>query len=122
MGSNDYFIVVTSGSLVAAARIDDGDETLLILLHFSIRKSKVPQQFHPAHFEPDEIVRVIDHSHLISLCVTHTQTYFARAIVCLPIAHLPLQRGFRFSRNELTPSRKSAVCRIPAFCSTACAI
>src|SRR5258708_12679429 len=103
MGSNDYFIVVTSGSLVAAPRIDDGDETLLILLHFSIRKSKVPQQFHPAHFEPDEIVRVIDHSHLITLYVTHTQTYFALAIVCLPLTHPPLHLVLHLPTTSPTP-------------------
>src|SRR5664280_2059324 len=36
--------------------------------------------------------------------------------------YFPVQRGFRFSRNELTPSRKSAVLRMRAFSSTAAAI
>ncbi len=36
--------------------------------------------------------------------------------------HFPVHRGLRFSRNELTPSRKSAVVRMRAFSSTAAAI
>src|SRR5271165_4861838 len=37
-------------------------------------------------------------------------------------AYFPVQHGLRFSRNELTPSRKSAVVRMRAFSSVAAAI
>ena len=44
-------------------------------------------------------------------------------LTCPPLAfYFPVQRGVRFSRNEVTPSRKSAVVRIRAFSSTAAVI
>ncbi len=65
--------------------------------------------------------------------IAHADTRFVHISVgtCHPwnfAAHRPVQLGFRFSRNELIPSRKSAVARIPAFsrmaastCTSSCA-
>src|SRR5690242_14036866 len=63
------------------------------------------------------MVRVIDHAHLIGLGVADTQ-----ADLRYVLAHLPLHCGLRFSRNEVTPSRKSAVCRMAALSRTPCSI
>src|SRR5438552_15669038 len=117
MRAHDDLIVVANGCLVAATRVHDRNKATVILLHLAIRKSEVPQQFDPPDLEPDEMVRMIDDPHLVSFGIAHAQPHLAPAI-----AHLPLQRGFRFSRNEVTPSRKSAVWRIWAFSCTACSI
>src|SRR5207248_3025925 len=115
--AHDDFIVISCWSLVTAARIHHGNEAAVILFHVAIGKSQLPQQFHAAHFKPDEMIGVIDHPHLIGFRITHSQPHLANMIT-----HFPLQRGLRFSRNDVTPSRKSAVCRIAAFCSIACSI
>src|SRR5450631_1652941 len=47
---------------------------------------------------------------------------FSRDTLASPELYRPVQRGFRFSKNELTPSRKSSVVRMRAFSSTASAI
>src|SRR4051812_37831378 len=115
MSPYDYLVVVSSGSFVAAARIHHGDEASIVVFHVAIRKSQLAQQFNTSHLEPYEMIRVINHSHLIGFCVPYSDSYFAPLF-----AQCPLHRGLRFSRNEVMPSRKSSVCRMPAFSSIAC--
>ena len=43
-------------------------------LELSISQPGLAQQIGPSHLEPDEIVRVVDHAHLIRFGVTHTDT------------------------------------------------
>src|SRR5215467_5394065 len=126
MRANHQLVVVAGWSLVPATRIDNGDVTVLLLLQLAIRETEVTQELDPADFEPDEIIRVIDHSHLVGFSVAHAQSdlgnasRFHRSLgFCRHDSHCPLQSGLRFSRNELTPSRKSAVCRMRAFSSIA---
>src|SRR5579884_3184360 len=104
MRAHDDFVIVTRRSFVTASRINYGDKATVVSLHFAIRKPESPHQLHAADFKPDKIVRVIDHTHLVGLRIAHTKPHLVR----VP-AHLPLQRGLRFSRNEVTPSRKSSV-------------
>src|SRR5581483_3237728 len=87
--------------------------------HILVREAQLPQQFHPAHLEPDEVIRVIYHTHLVGLRVTHPETRLVHLPLAVPIAHCPLQRGLRFSRNAAIPSRKSGVERMAAFSRSA---
>src|SRR5580658_7212483 len=120
MGANDNLIVIASRSLVTAAGIDDSDAAAIVLLHFTIGEAQLPQQFHPANFKPHKVVGMIDHAHLVRLCISHPHAGLTdRRTVVRSFAHSPLQRGLRFSRNEETPSRKSGVARIAAFSRTA---
>src|SRR5947208_408394 len=115
MRAHDDFVVISRRSLVAAASIHDRNKASIVLFHVAIGKAQLPQKFDSSHFEPNEIIRVIYNAHLIGFSIADSQAHFAR----VP-AHLPLQRGLRFSRNEFMPSRKSAVCRMPAFSNMAC--
>src|SRR5436309_294663 len=115
MRTHDDFVVISCRSLVAAASIHHCNEASIVLFHVAIGETELPQQFDSSHLEPHEIIRVIYNAHLIGFSIADSQAHFA------PVpAHLPPQRGLRFSRNEFMPSRKSAVCRIPAFSNMAC--
>src|SRR5579864_9243395 len=128
--ADKHLIVVTGRRFVAAASVHDRDAAAIILFHFTIRKTQLSQKFHPSHFKPDKVIRVIDHAHLIGLGVAYAYLDLAHATrkriqggcILSMWAHRPLQRGLRFSRNELIPSRKSAVWRMAAFSSMDCSI
>src|ERR1700732_2292104 len=123
MGLHDNFIVIAGWSFVAAARVDHRNKQTVAAFHIAIRKSKLPHQFHTPDFKPDEVVGMIDHSHLIGLGIAHPYSRLAdHWVMIFRRPHVPLQRGLRFSRKDETPSRKSAVVRMRALSSTAVAI
>src|SRR6266478_6188801 len=120
MRAHDDLVVISRRRLVAAACVHHGNEAFVIPLHVAVSKSQLTHQFHASDFKPDEVIGMIDHSHLIGLGVAHPQPALADyARVITPSAHLPLHRGLRFSRNDVMPSRKSAVVRIRALSCTA---
>src|SRR6266536_2062699 len=119
--THDNLVIIVHRSLVAAAGIDDGDEAVVLGFHLFIGEAKLAQQFDASYFEPDKVVRVIDHTHLIGFGVSDANAGFVyrRAGLgrgqCNVLAHWPVHFGLRFSRNDVMPSRKSAVARMPAF-------
>ena len=42
-------------------------------VHLAVGEAELAHHLHPADFEPDDEVRVIDHSHLVGLGVAHAQ-------------------------------------------------
>src|SRR5690349_20533956 len=88
---------------------------VVLLFHLAVFKAQLPQQLYPADLKPYDKVGVVDHAHLVGLGVAHAQPGLARD-------YFPVQVGFRFSRNAVMPSLKSAVCRMAALACTACAI
>src|SRR6185436_1203015 len=120
MRANDNLIIVTGRQFVAAAGIDYGNEASVMLFHVAIRKPQLAQQFDPSNFKPDEVVGMVNHAHLIGFSVAHSQSALADYRFAHSLgAHLPLQRGLRFSKNDETPSRKSSVVRMRALSSMA---
>ena len=63
-------IVVATGVHVLARRFDDGQEDAC-RLQVAIRAAQRAQQIGPANLEPDEVVGVVDHPHLVGLGVSH---------------------------------------------------
>src|SRR5258708_27008989 len=114
LGADNHFVVITRRSLVPAARINHGDTAAVLQFHVLVGKSKLAEQFHTPHFKPYEMIPMMDNAHLVGLGLAHANRGFAH-----PSAHFPLQMGLRFSRNDATPSWKSAVCRIAALSRTA---
>src|SRR5207248_3758740 len=90
-------------------------------LHLLVIEPNAAQQLDATHFHPDEEVCVIDDAHLIGFGVAHSQANFMCAAACLrAVRHQRrLHCGLRFSRKAVMPSRKSGVCRMRAFSSTA---
>src|SRR5271154_1463241 len=141
LGAHHQQIVKTRGPLETAVRIGDHDVTVILAFHFFIFKSQLAAQIHAAHFEPGEIIAVVHHSHLVRFGVAHTNCSFAVFHNCLgncsgrqkvaPACeadsrrrrtHCPVHLGWRFSRNEASPSRKSSVARMSAFSLVAISI
>src|SRR5437588_2306187 len=124
MSTHDDLIVIPHRSPITAACIHHRDVALLDALHIAIGKSQLPQQFYPPNFKPHEVVGMIDHTHLVGLRITDAQPRLIHRgmIVGAGRLHCELQRGLRFSRKEVIPSRKSAVPRMPAFFCTAASI
>src|SRR5262249_8815232 len=116
---HDFLIVINRCS-VAANGFGDGDEAVFLAFHVAVGEAQLAHEFDTANFEPDQMVRMVDHTHLIGLGITHAKLGLVNHQVVAN--HLPLQTGLRFSRNEATPSRKSAVVRMRALSSMASAI
>src|SRR5271169_5167943 len=115
------------GSLVAAASVDDSDEAVVFGFHILITEAELAEKFDSAHFKPNEVVGVVDDAHLIGLGIAHADTglvhrWARTADGCRISTHCPVHLGLRFSRNAVTPSRKSAVARMAAFSRMAASI
>ena len=51
-------------------RLDDGQLKARVF-HLAIGPAELSQQIRPAHLEPDEVVGVVHHAHLVGLRITH---------------------------------------------------
>src|ERR1700730_4615377 len=103
--------------MVAAADVDDDDVAVVLNFHALVFDAQRAHHFHAADFKPNEVICVIDHAHLVRLCVAHS---YRRVVMLVGLhdrdySYLPCQTGLRFSRNDATPSLKSGVQRIRAF-------
>src|ERR1700730_262906 len=111
------YLVIESGGVVVAAHVDNHDMAVVLDFHALVLDAPRAHQLYAANFEPNQVIRVVDHAHLIGFRVAHSY----RRVVMLHGLHdpdysgLPCQIGLRFSRKEATPSLKSGVQRIRAF-------
>src|SRR3954454_8480039 len=114
MRADFYLFVISGRSLVAATRINHGDETSIFLFHLPVGEPELPHKFDSPDLKPDEVIGMINDSHLVGFRIANANTGFRyRAMLgTRGSAHHKLQRGLRFSRNEVIPSRKSVVVRI----------
>src|SRR6266403_1281157 len=112
-----YYFVVARGGVVAAAHVGDNDVAVVFDFHALVFDAQRAHQLHATHLKPNQIIRVIDHAHLVGLRVAHAYC----SVVMLEGLHeidysgSVCQTGLRFSRNEATPSLKSGVQRMRAF-------
>jgi hypothetical protein len=106
--ADDQHIVVISRSFVAAITFSDDQKSVFIFFHVAVGKSARATEFGAANLEPDQIVRVIDHAHLVGFSVAYPQHGL-----------LPLVNVFQFLRTQVaTPvecnlpgcGRKPTVC------------
>src|SRR5690349_13212869 len=115
MRAHDNLVVISGRRLVAATSVDHRNEAVVLPLHVTVGKTQLAHIFHAPDLKPDEVIGMIDHPHLIGLGIAHPQPALAHNPCLISTrAHWPLQRGLRFSRNEVMPSRKSAVVRMRA--------
>src|SRR5437899_5529313 len=120
--AHNNLVIIVYGSLVTAAGIDYGNEAVVFALHIFIAESELAEKFHASHFEPDEMIGVIDDPHLVGFGITDADASFIHRHRCMPPAHRPVHFGLRFSKNASMPSRKSALSRMPAFSRMAASI
>src|SRR5258707_924174 len=112
-----YHFVVARGGMVAAAHVGDNDVAVVFDFHALVFDAQRAHQLHATDLKPNQIIRVIDHAHLVGLRVAHAYC----SVVMLEGLHeidysgLLCQTGLRFSRNDATPSLKSGVQRMRAF-------
>src|SRR5207244_2566249 len=63
-------LVVLRRRLIGASRLDHRQRES-VGLHLPIVPARFAQQIRSPHLEPDEVVRVVDHPHLVGLGVTY---------------------------------------------------
>ncbi len=103
--------------MVTAVQIRNHDAAVVFDLHALVFKAQRAHQLHAANLEPHQIIRVINYAHLIRFRVAHAHF----RVMIFNHSHVPYfsespcQTGFRFSRNDATPSWKSGVQRMRAF-------
>src|ERR1017187_4860746 len=127
--ARDDLVMIVRGSPVAAVGIDYGDEAAVFALHILIVEAELAEEFHTSHFKPDEMIGVIEDAHLVGFGIADANAIFihCRPIYidrhrCMDPGHRPVHFGLRFSKNDVIPSRKSAVSRMPAFSRMAASI
>jgi hypothetical protein len=69
--AHNDFIVIPRRGLVSATRVNNRNKTLVLPFHLAIRESQLSQEFHTPDLEPDEMVGMIDDSHLVSFGIAH---------------------------------------------------
>src|SRR5260370_12937746 len=115
-----YHFVVARGGMVAAAHVGDNDVAVVFDFHALVFDTQRAHQLHATHLKPNQIIRVIDHAHLVGLRVAHAYC----SVVMLEGLHeidysgLLCQTGLRFSRNQSSPSLNSGMQRMREFLST----
>jgi hypothetical protein len=62
-------LVVVAGRLAVLTMGFDDREGDAVVLDLAICPPTVSQPFGPSDFEPDQVIGVVDHSHLVGLCV-----------------------------------------------------
>src|SRR5947209_547545 len=113
-------IIIKRGSFIADVQVRDCDVAVVLFFHVTVLEPILPQQFHPSYFKPHDEVRVIHHAHLVRFSIADAKSRLSSDALAHIAAAQPFQTGLRFSRNEVMPSLKSAVCRMAAFSFTAC--
>src|SRR6266849_8462070 len=109
--------IVLRRVMVTAVRVGHHDVAIVFHFHALVFDPQRANQLGAPHLEPDQIVRVIHHAHLVRLGITHSYDrimkfnhshvgYFSRSLC---------HTGLRFSRNDARPSLKSGVQRMRAF-------
>src|SRR6266446_6105395 len=109
--------IVLRRVVIPAVQIRYDDVAIVFHFHALVFDPQRADQLGAPHLEPDQIVRVVHHAHLVRLGITHSYDrimkfnhshagYFSRS---------PCHTGLRFSRNDARPSLKSGVQRIRAF-------
>src|SRR3984957_11833573 len=126
-------IIKTRRALIPAVRFRHHQKTIVLNFHLLVFESNLPAKLHASNFKPREIIPVVHHAHLIRLRIPDADSRIgeflqdrtliaAGSILVRVLAHCPVHFGSRFSRNDVTPSRKSAVARISAFSRVASSI
>jgi hypothetical protein len=75
-GADEDLVVVAGGGLVADGGVDDGDAAVGLLLHLFVVQAKLAQKVDTADLEPDQVVGVVDHAHLVGFGVAHAESAF----------------------------------------------
>jgi hypothetical protein len=73
---DDDLIVVASGGQVAAIYLGHGEINLFFLFKVAISESAFSAEIGTAHFHPNEVIRVIDHTHLVRFGVPDAKVGF----------------------------------------------
>src|SRR5882724_8479473 len=74
-GADDQEFVVAGGMMIAAVDVGDDDEGVVLSFHQFVIKAEGAHQLDAADLEPNQVVRVIHHAHLVGLSVAHTDGY-----------------------------------------------
>src|ERR1035437_6310640 len=73
---DDYFIVEARGMAVLAVRFGHRQEDAVLDFHVAVVEAEGFAEFHPAHFHPNQVIRVVDHAHLVGFGVADAQAAF----------------------------------------------
>src|ERR1700674_626669 len=57
--------------VIPAVRVSNHDPAVVLDLHSLVLEAQRAHQFHAADLEPDQVIRVVDHAHLIRLRVAY---------------------------------------------------
>src|SRR6516164_3242820 len=103
--------------MIAAVHVGHHDVAVVFLFHLFVFHAQRAHQFHPAHLEPHEKIRVVHDAHLVGLSIAdaHFRNVIFEHAILSAYSGLPCHNGLRFSRKEARPSLKSGVQRMRAF-------
>src|SRR5215469_10700722 len=69
--THENLIVITRRRLEAAPNFSYGDVAVVLLLHQAVLKAELAQEFDSSNLEPDNVIRMVNHAHLVGLRVAH---------------------------------------------------
>src|SRR5580692_4953595 len=99
---NHQFIIVACWSAKPYMRIDNRNSAPVFLFHLPVIQPKLPNELHPPHLKPDQVVRVVYHSHLVGLHIPHPHPRFTRRPYSFDVTH---------STSLLTNTDSTTSCR-----------
>ena len=71
-------IVVSRRRLVSRRGLNHGNPATILRFHLLVAETALPHQFHSPNLEPDKIIRVVHHAHLVGLRIAHAHARLAR--------------------------------------------
>jgi hypothetical protein len=69
-GADGYLVVVTCWEEETAANLGHSQQNA-VLLHIAVTDAARAAQFNASDFHPNEVIGVVDHSHLVRLGIPH---------------------------------------------------
>ncbi len=78
--ANHHFLVEEGRGGIAAVRFGDDEKDTLLRFHIAIQNPFAAAVLHSSDFHPDQVITVIDDSHLVGLRVADTQMVIDEAV------------------------------------------
>jgi hypothetical protein len=70
VGHDLDFVVIPRRAQITATGFGHGQQDAMVVFKIPVPESRLPAEVHASNLHPDQIVRVVDHAHLVGFGVT----------------------------------------------------
>jgi hypothetical protein len=76
VGPDNQYVIIVRRRLIATIAFSHDQECIRVLFHVAIRKAARAAEFRASNLKPDQVVGVIDHTHLVGFGIANAEQRF----------------------------------------------